>query len=85
MDDGGYQVCFDWDLPDSGPPGSLHLLQWKSGTEEYQDSGPRTFLWFDVAVCLETFQPGTYTFRVRSQNAEGLGSPSNEVTVTLSP
>ena len=85
LDDGGYQVCFDWDLPDSGPPGSLHLLQWKSGTEEYQDSGPTTFLWFDVAVCLETFQPGTYTFRVRSQNADGLGSPSNEVTVTLSP
>ena len=55
LDDGGYQVCFDWDLPDSGPPGSLHLIQWKSGTEEYQDSGPTTFLWFDVAVCLETF------------------------------
>jgi hypothetical protein len=77
----GDAVSFRWSPPVTGDPPTGYLLEAGTGPGLSNITsvplGPQTQ--FDV----NGVPPGTYFVRVRAQNSFGLGSPSNEVVLTV--
>ena len=80
---GGFNVMLDWVEPSGGGSVDSYLVQWKSGSEDYQTSGNRTLIATESMATVERLSAGEYMFRVRARNSAGLGDPSDELVHTL--
>lgn len=79
----GTSATFSWQPPATGGPVSNYVLRASASP----GGAPIASL---TATAAPTFSvggipPGTYYVRVAAQNLSGIGSPSNEVTVTVEP
>ena len=81
-----YHVTLSWDATVGPQDLDSYLLQWKSGSENYETSGARTqTVSVGTTEASTALTDGSYRFRVLAKNSLGFSQPSNEVAVTVGP
>ena len=80
---GNAQLDVKWLSPANGVnKTTLYTLQWKSGSQEYNDSNRQITTPYTVQLLTQLVNNTLYTMRIRGTNADGAGLWSEEVTGT---